>query len=56
MARMTKTQMKRMCRDISSKSKKLFMTEPDSSTGQIMSTKDFGAIEAIVKRCLNRLK
>ena len=52
----TKPQMRRLCKQITQKSKLLLLVEPDSNTGQIMSGKDYEAIKAIMKRCLNRLK
>jgi len=56
MVKRTRAQFKRMCKDIESKARILFLTEPDSRTGQIMSAKDLAAIQAIMRRCMNRLK
>lgn len=57
MGKMTKAQMKRMVRDIESKSKKLFSTFDNWGRAdlRVVSVRDMEAIEKLCKKWMNRI-
>tara|TARA_R100000963_G_C4642763_1_gene106446 strand:- start:1672 stop:1845 length:174 start_codon:yes stop_codon:yes gene_type:complete len=56
MPKVTKTQQRRLAKEILSKSKKLWGMERTRSMEQsVMSTKDYIAVEAIIGRTLKRI-
>ena len=58
MAKMTKTQQRRMAKDILKKSKRLYMSEVrnlSSSYSIIVNNKDIDAIEKLVAKWLKRI-
>ena len=58
MAKMTKTQVRRMINDIESKAKKLFIGKRSDGVqrqGIVVTTKDMEAIEKLCKKWLKRI-
>jgi hypothetical protein len=55
MARMTKTQQRRLIKDVESKCKRLYLRAPIGMTDNIVSTKDMETIEKLCKKWSKKL-